>query len=209
MKMESFGAAQLNTAIRVLPPWKRVAFMAYCCERMLPNYGSFKAETSYGDLVLLRSALDVAWKWIELGEAPNSIVGLSAACEAEAPDTSEFKSSYTSSALDAATAIATTLEALKYATEDRAIEVASLARDSVDLYVQEALDLDPNDPCLEEKIAGSNLMQTELRIQRESLEMLKELPDNRSAIGSDLRLHWSYLREGSLPPTSATKDGGS
>lgn len=197
--MESFDTASLAAAVGPLPGWKRVAFMAYCCERMLPNYRSFHAESAYGDASVLRGALDAIWEWIQTGQFSRDAAELGFACEQQAPDTTEFSSIYTSAALDVATATAATIEAIAEATEDKVVEVASLARDTVDLFVQEINELDPNDPDLEVKIAGSGLMQAELRVQRESLGTLKSLHGERAKAGGDLRLRWSNLREGSLP----------
>ncbi|KAF1707866.1 hypothetical protein CSC73_11160 [Pseudoxanthomonas sacheonensis] len=175
--------------------------MAYCCERMLPNYQSFFAQTSYGKINVLRAALDYIWTWVESSQLPIDVASLTAACEQEAPDTSEFSSIYTSAALDAATAIAITLDALEKPLENQLVDVASLARDSVDLYVQERANLDPNDPLLEEKILKSDLMQAELRAQRESILMLESLSETRDLAARHLRERWSNLRKGSLDPT--------
>ena len=196
--MESFEETKILLAIESMPDWKRLAFMAYCCERMLPNYRNFNAETGYGDVLVLRSALDAAWAWIETNQLSGNVASLVSDCERQAPDTSEFSSTYTSAALDAATATATTLEALTTATAKQVIEVASLARDTVDLFVQEKKDLDPNDPRLEMKIIESGLMQAELRMQRQSLETLKNLQEQRVVASRELRTRWSNLERGSL-----------
>ncbi|WP_163840514.1 DUF416 family protein [Pseudoxanthomonas sacheonensis] len=199
--MEIFDEITLRTSTKRLSDWQCVAFMAYCCERMLPNYQSFFAQTSYGKINVLRAALDYIWTWVESSQLPIDVASLTAACEQEAPDTSEFSSIYTSAALDAATAIAITLDALEKPLENQLVDVASLARDSVDLYVQERANLDPNDPLLEEKILKSDLMQAELRAQRESILMLESLSETRDLAARHLRERWSNLRKGSLDPT--------
>lgn len=197
--MEIFELGKLRQTLHSLPSWKRVVFMVSCCERMLPNYQSFSSEAGYGNANLLREALDRAWDWIEGGRLPNNMATLIAECEQQAPDTSEFDSIYTSAALDAANSIAETLEALGEATEDQAIEVASLARDTVDLFVQQQQDLDPNSPGLEKEIIESRLMQDELRHQRQCLEELKDRIDERSLIAAEMRSRFAGLKEGSLP----------
>jgi len=182
-----------------MPCWKRVAFMAYCCERMLPNYRSFQVDTGYGDVAPMRNALDAVWKWIEDGRAVPDLAVLASACEQQSPDTAEFLSIYTSAALDAATATAATLEALADATAKSVIDVASLARDTIDLFVQETEGLDPNDANLERRIIEHRLMQSELRTQKESLALLRNLQEDREKVGVDLRARWSRLVQGSLP----------
>lgn len=173
--------------------------MAYCCERMLPNYRSFQVDTGYGDVAPMRNALDAVWKWIEDGRAVPDLAVLASACEQQSPDTAEFLSIYTSAALDAATATAATLEALADATAKSVIDVASLARDTIDLFVQETEGLDPNDANLERRIIEHRLMQSELRTQKESLALLRNLQEDREKVGVDLRARWSRLVQGSLP----------
>lgn len=199
--METFNETKILLAIESMPDWKRVVFMAYCCERMLPNYRSFQIDTGYGDIAPMRIALDVVWTWIENDQAVPGLNVLASACEQQSPDTAEFSSIYTSAALDAATATAATLEALADAAAKSVIDVASLARDTIDLFVQETEGLDPNDASLERKIIEHPLMQSELRKQRESLILLGNLHEERGKAGVNLRAKWSRLEQGSLPTT--------
>lgn len=190
--MEHFDPRKMRNVLRTLPPWKRVAFMGSCCERMLPNYLTFSSETGYGDVTQLNRGLAEVWRWVETNQAPNDVDALVQACEQQGPDTAEFRSIYTSAALDAANSIATTLEALGEATEDRAIEVASLARDTIDLFVQQWNDLDPNDSEIERRIVESPLMQSELKMQRQCLERLSDDSVNRKLIVAEVRSKFSY-----------------
>lgn len=202
--MEIFDETKILLAAEGMPDWKRVAFMAYCCERMLPNYRSFQVDTGYGDIAPMRSALDIVWRWIENAQpVPDSDV-LASACEKQSPDTAEFSSIYTSAALDAATATAATLDALADVPAKSMIDVASLARDTIDLFVQETEGLDPNGADLERKIIENPLMQSELRTQRESLELLRNLHEERGKAGVDLQAKWSRLEQGSLPRTDGS-----
>lgn len=196
--MEPFDAEKLRTFLGALPQWKRIAFMASCCERMLPNYRSFNSETGYGNPKILSDALTIIWDCIESDKVRSDIADIVVECEQQAPDTEDFGSIYTSAALDAANAIAVTLEALGDATEDRAIEVAALARDTVDLYVQQVEGLDPNGPDLEREILESRYMQDELRSQAQSLEMLSGLTGERPLAAANFRSECSRLK-GSLP----------
>ncbi|WP_454828404.1 DUF416 family protein [Pseudoxanthomonas wuyuanensis] len=197
--MDYLDPSKLRCLLRSLPGWKRVVFMAECCERMLPNYREFSLETGVGDIERLREALSAVWNWIETDKLPTNISELIAECDQQAPDTSEFSSVYTSAALDAANSIAVTLEALSEATEERAIEVASLARDTVDLFVQQRSDLDPNSPELERQILEHPLMQNELQSQRQCLEKLQDQTKERRLLAAAMRSKFSSLKSGSLP----------
>lgn len=200
--MEHFDNEKLRQEIGALSHWKRVTFMAACCERMLPNYRSFTMETGHGDPNLLSEALAEVWHWIETDQLPNSVISLVELCEQQAPDTIKFSSIYTSAALDAANSIATTLEALADASEDQALEVASLARDTVDLFVQQQYDLDPSSQDFEEQIVQHSLMQAELLAQRQSLEYLKSHAEEHQIIISGIM---EMLSGRSLPDSFGIK----
>ncbi|HEY0332292.1 MAG TPA: DUF416 family protein [Stenotrophomonas sp.] len=198
--IEEFNETSLLLRATGMPGWMRIAFMVYCCERMLPHYRYFSDEAGFGDRGALRGALDDAWTWIESGTLRGCISTLVLACEKQAPDTGNFSSIYTSAALDAATATAITVGATSDPTVAHLIDVASLARDTVDLFVQKSEDIEPNESHFEERILASPLMQAELRIQKESLEFLNGLHDKRETVARQLRVQWSNLARGSLKP---------
>ncbi|MCC5043502.1 MULTISPECIES: DUF416 family protein [Xanthomonas] len=196
--MEIFNETKILLWINGMPDWRRIAFMTYCCERMFPNYVDFSKETEFGDASVLRNSLDYIWEWIEFGKLNEDAATLVKACEKQAPDTEDFTSIYTSAALDAAAATAITINATASPTAMHLIDVASLSRDTVDLFVQFQEDIDPNDPRLEGMVCGSQLMQNELRIQKESLEFLVNLEGGRETVTKVLRARWSNLDNGSL-----------
>ena len=185
--MEAFDEKKLEGLLRKLAAWKRIAFMAQVAARMLPNYERFSAETGFGDVAVLKRALDAAWFWVQSGKPPHDLTALREACEKQAPDTEHFRSPYTSAALDAANATAAILDAIEHPAEARLTEVASLARDTVDLFVQELMNMDPNAPNFEEAISRHNLMQRELQRQREDLETLTKWLGERSIASRELR----------------------
>jgi uncharacterized protein len=196
--METFDEERLGRSLQKLAPWKRIAFMAQVGERMLANYQHFSAETGFGDVSVLRNALDASWTWIESGRLPGNLAELRETCEQQAPDTEQFHSPYTSAALDAANVAAAILDALERPDEARPVDVASLARDTVDLFVQERMNLDPNAPGFEETILRHNLMQSELRRQRENLEALTRWSGDREKAGRELRAKSAGRTLGSL-----------
>jgi uncharacterized protein len=185
--VETFDEKRLEKSLQRLAVWKRIAFMAQVGARMLPNYQRFSAETGFGDVSILKDAFDAAWIWIESGKSPDNLTVLREACEKQAPKTEQFRSRYTSAALDAANAAEATLDAIEHPDEVRPAEVASLARDTVDLFVQELMGLDPNTPGFEEAILRHDLMQRELRHQREDLETLSKWSGDRHTAGRELR----------------------
>jgi uncharacterized protein YjaG (DUF416 family) len=195
--MEAFDEEALRRCLQRLAVWQRLAFLALIDTRMLSNYERFSTETGFGDVSVLRTAIDAAWTIVESGKLPNDLIALREACDRQAPNTEEFRSPYTSAALDAANAAAITLAALENPDESLVVEVASLSRDSVDIFVQSDINLDPNTSGFEEAILRHHLMQRELRNQREDLEALIKGSRDRDKTVRDLRVK-SATRLGSL-----------
>lgn len=189
--MERFDPDSIRRKAAHLSSWQRVGFMAACCERMLPNYETFHLQTGFGNPDVLRRGLDAVWAWMESDAPLEDAAELISQVDLQAPNTEKFKSAYTSAALDAANSIAITLEAVNGVSEDGLMEVASLARDTVDLFVQQHDDLDPSDPDLENRIMSSPLMQAELTAQRQTLEELGENLDDRRFVAKAIRSRFS------------------
>lgn len=196
--MEVFNEQILQQSLAKLDPWKRVTFMALACERMLPNYNRFTADSDFGDSSVLRRGIDLVWSWLESNQVPDDISALHAQVEQQAPNTESFSSQFTSAALDAANAVASVLDAVRMPERTDAFEVASLARDTVDLYVQEIEDLNPNDPGFEDVIRRHPLMQAEIRRQHEDLVDLERLTSSRSETIRQLRAKTRGVSAGSL-----------
>lgn len=171
----------LCRSVRVLPPWKQIAFMALVAARMLPNYARFSADTGFGDASALRRAADAAWIFVRSGEPPEDLADLKDDCESQAPDLEQFQSSRAPPALDAVNAAAVILEAIGDPERARPAAVVTLACETVSLVVQQQLALDPDAPNFGAAILRHDLMQQELRRQREDLETLARWPGHRQA----------------------------
>ncbi|MBH1394522.1 DUF416 family protein [Stenotrophomonas maltophilia] len=203
--MENYPATpSLASDFLLLSNWQRLAFMASCCERMIPNYRIFSAQTSFGDVNILRNTLDSVWLEVIGGAGSRNLESLSKGCEAQAPDPSNFSSIYASSALDAAAAISITASAAATHAEVTAVmDVVELARDSVDLFVQIVENLDPNAPEFENRILRSLLMQTELKRQRRALEILKSTGREDKVARAEIVKRWGRVE---LPSLAATPE---
>lgn len=185
--MLRFDPLELDAAAQMLPPWKRIAFMAHCCQRTLGEFERFHKETLFGDPAILRGALNAIWAWVKDGTPVGSLEEVLLECEKQAPDTERFTSPYTSAALDAVNSIITTLEATRNPDDAKVSEVASLARDTVDLFVQFALDEEPTHPRYERLITEHVLMQRELRVQSDVLQRLRDVVVQRSEAVAEIR----------------------
>jgi uncharacterized protein YjaG (DUF416 family) len=158
---------------------KRLLFLAACCERQFGNYAQFHQETGWGDPQVLCDGLQSLWNYTDNIDITN-LKNIRRAIEAVTPDTEEFKSGYTSSALNAATAL---LESLDYCVDDdisHCLQVACLCRDSIYMFIQLREDYDYSDDD-ETKIYVDPLMARELQAQQSDIELLKSLSDGANS----------------------------
>ena len=169
----TYDEGEMGRDLGQLDKRSRVAFGLSCAERMLPNYRAFVREQRWGDVTILRRALDRAWSWLGGEPLTDDLVGLRRACEAQAPDTEDYDSILVSSALDAANAAALVLDLIQTGDVERAVEVSTLARDTVDMYVQEIAGILPTAADLEERIRLHPLMQEEIARQLADLQLLR------------------------------------
>lgn len=187
---------KIYNRVVLLDPWKQVAFMVICCERMVPNFYAFNQQSGFGSPEVLRNALSSAWEWIERDEVFD-LGSLRENVEQQAPDTETYSSSFTSAALDAANSVATVLDAIERFNPSHVRAVIELARDTVDMWVQEKEDMDANDPQLEEKILLHPLMQKEMDEMEQSLKRLN-VREPRRYLAEGLRATYESHGAGSI-----------
>jgi uncharacterized protein YjaG (DUF416 family) len=168
----TYDEKEIRRSLAALDQRSKVAFALSCAERLLPNYQAFVREQAWGNAATLRNALDAAWAWL-LGEGPSvDLAALKSACEGEAPDTEDFDSLLVSPALDAANAAALVLGLILTGDGEKAAEVGFLARDTVDMYVQEIARIPPNVADLENRVRLHPLMQVEIARQSQDVRLL-------------------------------------
>ena len=174
MKNESYNEEEVGSQLRHLSRESQVAFALSCCERMFPNYHAFQQHHGWGDANVLRSGIDYGWSWLTGGgvEAGKGAEDLRNACESQAPDTEDFPSIYVSPALDAASAVTLLLDLIRDGDSTLAVDIATLSRDTVDMYVQELEQMPANSPGLEDRIRLHPLMQVEIERQYNDIEQL-------------------------------------
>lgn len=188
-----FDPELLAEELEGLSKERRVAFCVACCQRMLQNYEKFSRMENWGRRHVLTTALEEVWSFLEGNPlAKERIDELARECEGAAPDTEEFSSLYTSSALDAASALVETLRCCEDGDPRHGVIVGGAARDSVDMYVQMRDQLDPGAVTLEETILRDPLMQRELEKQRADLATLKKAPILDRKVLLSLRESSSY-----------------
>jgi uncharacterized protein YjaG (DUF416 family) len=148
---------------------RRTAFACLAAERLLPHYKEFQKESGWGDVSVLRLALDLAWR-SAAGRPPDhtQLETASKQVRALAPDTEDaFTSTLTSVALDAAAAVCGALQCARDGEVGHALDAAQAAFDTVAGFA------DIERPT--ESRAVHALVERELRLQRESLAELEGL----------------------------------
>lgn len=196
--MKAFDRGAVAQALESLRVEAHLAFGLSCCERLFPNYLAFMRETGWGDSGSLRAALDLAWGVLD-GAAPSSDA-LSRAEEAvrdAEPETEDFETILVSSALDAAVCTGLLLQFLREGGTGKIAEIASLCRDTVDMFVQDMLRLDRAAPNFEDEIRADQLMQRELQRQRDDLAELKSFSNLTSEVAA-LRTRWRSVKSSNI-----------
>ena len=193
-----FDEHRLRKQLEGLSKWKQLVFMVCCCERMFPNYVIFANETGWGQKELIRRALDTAWTLLLAARSCANCSHLAQKCEDSAPDVDDFVSSYTSAALDAAVSAAILMEAFHDFDQSGPITIATLSRDTVDMHVRDIENIDTARENYKEKVLHHELMQTELRAQREDIEVVKDLAEDDVNALHKLKGDWANRKIGSL-----------
>jgi uncharacterized protein len=174
----TFNETQIASRLERLDHRRQVAFALSCAERMQPNYRAFQREHRWGDEMVLRAVIDLGWHWLD-GESVDeeALSQLGTACEQQAPDTEDFQSRTVSPALDAAMAASAVVALIETQDVAKAVEAASLSRDTVDMFVQELDEMPANAANLEDRIRLHPLMQAELERQSDDLVALESGAD--------------------------------
>ncbi len=170
----TFNEKQIAARLARLEITGQVAFVLSCVERLLPNYRAFQREHQWGDADVLSRAISLGWEWLSGEAVPEQVLSNAGiACEQQAPDTEDFQSRTVSPALDAAMSASALMALIQTQDTDKAVETATLCRDTVDMFVQELENMPANSSDLESRIRLHPLMQAELKRQDDDLAALE------------------------------------
>lgn len=173
----------LEKELEKLPPLHRLAFVASICERLVPNYNAFVKENGCGNPIILRIALDEAWKIIQ-GESANAeiIHRFIRDCEALPPDEDD-DGEYMYEASMTCTAIRYLLLACLEPTVQNVAKIANLAANLlfetivIKLEIANNLDWDNNKPLDEQlkDVSNYHFWTKEAAKQNSDFQKLKEV----------------------------------
>ncbi|MFH6995145.1 DUF416 family protein [Flavobacterium sp. FlaQc-48] len=151
---------------------KKITFSLLICERLLPNYVYFSKKYGYGDPSQLEEIISTLFKDLIEKNKSQNIDNYINVVENLTPDTEDYSTILASFALNACTSILSTLFFLKDDDFENLADVATYARDTVDMFIQERDDLDMNDSQMEILIEKDPFMQKELKRQFEVVDYL-------------------------------------
>lgn len=170
----------------------RIAFAAFCCERLVPLYEAFCLMEKWGNPAPLHKSLSAIWGHLmDVPLPPAQIRTLTRSCEKVVPDSEDFASLFSGSAQCAAFAICYTLECMAEDSVEQAVLPARLAIEALDEYLSivntPIIEAHAEIPELAQWIPISPLMQAELTLQQQCLRILQETPALRAETLEALR----------------------
>lgn len=193
---KEFSKAELHQNLSRIVFWKQLVFLLLVCQRLMPSFRAFSRDSGFAGEKVLLDSLRKAWITLLAGVSKTNFSAEVNQAESVAPNTEDVESDFVSSALDAAIAVSLLMKAFNDGQTDTIVEAASLARDSIDMYVQELEQMDQNDPNIETKILSHDLMQKELKRQREDIAFINSLDDDISQSMMVVKEKW-FSREDS------------
>ena len=187
---KEFSEAELYQNLSGMVFWKQLVFLLLVCQRLIPSFRALSRERGLAGEDLLLDLLRKAWDTLLAGVTKADFSAEVTQAESVAPNTEDVESDFVSSALDAAIAVSLLMKVFNDGQTNTIVEAASLARDSIDMYVQELEQMDQNDPNIETKILSHDLMQKELERQREDIAFIKALDDDISLSMTVVKEKW-------------------
>ena len=163
------------------PFWKQQAFLALLCQRLVPNFHAFENEIGRPNDPTLDRLVDKAWTMLESGEVPSDVLKDAGAAEALGPETEDHTTVLVSAALDAAVAVGLLMRTFVERDTETVLDAHALVRDTLEMYIEQTEELQPNDPSLEARLHEHPLVQAERRHQADAVATLDRLPEADTA----------------------------
>ena len=169
-------------------------FNVMACEKVLPIYSLFFQQEAWGNIRIFEEALITQYQFIlNLPISESEIDNILEEIESNAPNLDEFSNGLASYALDACIIFSESINFLKMKKLEYSLSVASTSRDLVDMFIQEANNISPNDPALEVKIQENPFMKREVNRQLNLISQINSIQNISSQEIDKLRVINSKL----------------
>ncbi|NVB40624.1 DUF416 family protein [Pseudenhygromyxa sp. WMMC2535] len=176
--------------IKELNASEQLAFSISCCERMLPRYHEFSTAEGWGDVKVLRNALDMLWSHLAGQEiSKEKIEKMTSLVADQEPETEDFCSTNASRALDASAAIELTLQFADSKDESLCLDISSLAFDSVDMGIHEKADTGARTFNRDARVSEHELMQAEVSRQNEGILLAQKWNSGELTLDQLKKMH--------------------
>ncbi|MEE1947242.1 DUF416 family protein [Pedobacter sp. KR3-3] len=159
---------------------KKMLFALLTCEKLYPNYLYFQKRCNWGNSNALLEAMAAMYQSLfksNLFSHPE-ILNYIEAVDLATPDTEDFSDSWVSSALDACTAVYSSLNFMIDRDIKHVIDVATYARDTVYMFIVNRDNLDMNVKGMDDKVSNDPLMLREMNRQSSTMDKLGGLKDS-------------------------------
>lgn len=178
--------SDFSSSIRQFNEWQLATFTAAQAERMFPNFSLFANVTEAADAVVMRTALDQVWEHLcQRGNC--NIEAQLLRVEEQTPDVEQFDIYGVYPALDAAVALAATLEQLSHPSVEEAINIYQLSEECIATYLEVSADASLSDEELVRFINTHELMDQQLTFTEELIKQLLGMETPKAAVIDQLR----------------------
>lgn len=178
--------AELPGKIETLSDWQLALLTAAQAERMFPNFELFAGVTDSFDASVMRLALDKVWDQLSQRGNCNAEVQLERV-EEQTPDVDEYDIYGVYPALDAAVAIAASLEQLIQPSADDALNINLLAEEAIASYLEMIAEPDLSDEELVRYINTHELMLQHQAFLENLIAQLAAIKTPKASIIDELR----------------------
>ncbi|PXF32222.1 hypothetical protein WH50_05705 [Pokkaliibacter plantistimulans] len=139
----------LEQLLEQRPEWQRALFAVSMAERLFPNYALFARVAEFGDVAVLRNALDKTWDKLAGRRNVVHVEELLDELDSVTPDLREFDMYGAHAALDSCVALNTALNALESGEAADAASSAQVVQECIAGFVEFTA---PNDDLSDEEL---------------------------------------------------------
>jgi len=166
---------EVNKSLLLVPEKGKIIFALLTCEKLYSNYVFFSKATNWGNSATLLMGTSLVYQYLihdlyNLEAIKQAIIDV----DNVTPDTEDFPGILTSFALDACTSVHSTLKFLVDRNVEHLIDVATYARDTVYMFLQETLSANLVSSDIEYQIENDKLLIAEKTRQFSLIEILQK-----------------------------------
>jgi len=174
--MNSFEVGIKNRLLS-LPEKGRILFSILTCEKLYPHYVAFERKYGWGNSEILASGISLVYEYLINRDiiSKEDIQNMISEIDLATPDTEDFGELLGSFALNAATAIYSTLQYLLTGNINDIMDVVVYTFDTIDLFIQEKENMSTLDPSREIQIENDGFMIAEREKETDLIHLISKM----------------------------------